>query len=59
MINPRKHRSTLNMTSSRRKARGRLRRLSQPRKRMKKHKFSRIAREVVMTRITVGRYTQI
>jgi len=56
MIKPRKHRSTLNMENSRRKARGRLRRPSQPRNRLEKHHLACIAREKVMMRTTIGSY---
>ena len=50
MIKLKKHRSTLNMSNSRRKARGRIRKPSQPRKGIEKHHLVCIARDKVMTR---------
>jgi len=58
MIKPKRHHSNLNMENSRRKEKGRIRRLLQPRKGTEKHCLALIAINMVMTRTTAGSYIQ-
>ena len=56
MVKPKRRHSNLSMENSKIMEKGRIRRLSQPRKGMKRHHLALIARKMVMMRTTAGSY---